>query len=370
MIGWIKRNADPSLAGLLALAVVFAGGCSSLGTELKVDTGAGDAASGSSERVEGPIEFRVGDRPTPVLPEGMTAIVVPVETRQVTPSYYPAPLMPQHEGITAFDLPKPAKPSPTGRGRGMPAVGSSAVLSSASAAATEVYGAETAAITAEEPAPFAPPTTVFDSTTFDDNSSLSGSLFIPPDPHAAAGMTHVVNVVNTTIRYHSKGGATTFHAGLASFFASLGPLTATFDPKVLYDQFEDRFVVVTLEQLDTAFGDLVDASFIFVAVSDDGDPNGTWYFASIPVVITPASCGVPSWADYPGFAVDEEAIYITNNLFGFFSFGAPFCGTRLWIIDKGAVGGFYAGLTASVTPPLDLYAGGGIATTTQPAHVY
>jgi hypothetical protein len=76
------------------------------------------------------------------------------------------------------------------------------------------------------------------------------------------------------------------------------------------------------------------------------------------------------WADYPGFEVDEEAVYITANIFTFVPFGL-FGGTRLWIVDKGAgSGGFYDGGAADASAGLDPYAGGGLATTTMPTQVF
>ncbi len=76
--------------------------------------------------------------------------------------------------------------------------------------------------------------------------------------------------------------------------------------------------------------------------------------------------GNDNWADYPGFEVDEEAVYITANMFPFLS--GTF-GVRLWIIDKGVVGGFYAGSTASwaVYNPIT---GGSFNMTTMPALVF
>ena len=182
----------------------------------------------------------------------------------------------------------------------------------------------------------APPViTSFNSLDFDEVSALTGFLFIPPDAHGAAGTNHVVAVTNVATRFHTKAGAVTFTDDLRDFFSALAPLTDTFDPKVLYDQFADRFLIVTLEQTDVTLGDPADTSRIFVAVSDDGDPNGAWTVTAIDsaLPLSPAS-----WADYPGLAVDEDAVYITANMFGFFSFGAPapFTGVRLWIIDKGA----------------------------------
>ena len=117
----------------------------------------------------------------------------------------------------------------------------------------------------------------FLSTDFDDNGTYnSGYRFIPPDNHAAAGPNHLVNVVNTTISFHQKDGTLDNRYGLESFFSSLSPLTATFDPKVLYDQYEDRWAVITMEKTSGP-----DTSRMFVAVSDDADPNGTWYFLSV-----------------------------------------------------------------------------------------
>jgi autotransporter-associated beta strand protein len=221
-------------------------------------------------------------------------------------------------------------------------------------------------------------TALIEGINFDENSTNTGSLFIPPDPHGTAGRNHVVSVVNTSIEWHTKAGVQQNSVRLGrnsggsivgSFFEPLVPANATFDPKVIYDRFADRFVVVTLERTDdddgSTTGDAADTSRILVAVSDDGDPNGTWFYHAIDAKTLIG--GVDRWADYPGFAVDEEAVYITNNMFGFGSSGT-FGGVRLWIMDKGTAGGFYSGGAAAVTVH-DPYAGGGIATTTQPAYM-
>jgi hypothetical protein len=202
----------------------------------------------------------------------------------------------------------------------------------------------------------------FISTNFVENAIESGFYSIPPDSHAAAGPDHVVNVVNTSITFHQKNGTRDFRDSLADFFTTLTPLTNTFDPKVLYDQYEDRWVVITMERTTSPSN----TSRMFVAVSDDSDPNNDWTISEFSTAIT-ISTTDDHWSDYPGFAVDEEAVYITANLFSFA--GNSFGGTRLWILDKGVSGGFYDGgtLSYSVHNP---YAGGGIATTTQPSHMY
>jgi hypothetical protein len=128
----------------------------------------------------------------------------------------------------------------------------------------------------------------------------------------------VVSIVNTSIEWHTKTGTQQNsqrlgHDGITavgSFFQTLSPITSLFDPKVIYDQYSDRFLVVALESTDTSFGDPSNTSRILLAVSDDSDPNGTWYFHAVNSLINIG--GLDRWADYPGFAVDNQAIYDAN----------------------------------------------------------
>ena len=158
---------------------------------------------------------------------------------------------------------------------------------------------------------------------------------------------------------------------LKDFFASVSPVNFTFDPKVIYDQYSDRFVVVTLEQTDNGSCSIIDTnctSRLLVAVSDDGDPNGAWFQTAIDSEVSIS--GADRWLDYPGLAVDEEAIYVTGNMFQYSSAGGAYGGVRLWILNKGeGSGGLYDGGSA-VYGLYDPYASAGIATTTQPAHVF
>jgi hypothetical protein len=180
-----------------------------------------------------------------------------------------------------------------------------------------------------------------------DDNAFNASAFIlePPDPYGAAGPEHILNVGNVSVQWFTKDGTMQAHTSLKNFFAPLYPVTPLFDPKVVYDQYSERFVVLALEQMSLASGDFADMSRIMLAVSDDSDPNGYWYYhqingqINIPDITTPGAF-IPTWTDYPGLAVDEEAIYVTGNLFDFP--GTISAGNRLWIVDKGqGVGGFY-----------------------------
>jgi hypothetical protein len=223
----------------------------------------------------------------------------------------------------------------------------------------------------------------YKSMQFDDNavenirSTGAGVRFIPPDPIGAAGHSRVVAVVNSMIEARTKSGQLKWREGLRDFFAPLSPPTDVFpfDPKIIYDDHEQRFVVVALEQIvGTASVSPSNVSRILLAVSKSHTPGGPttadWNFMAInakQVIPRPVTL-FDHWADYPGFEVDEEAIYITANMFTFVPFGS-FGGVRLWIVDKGVgAGGFYDGGAGSFTVH-NPYASGGIATTTMPAEI-
>jgi hypothetical protein len=216
----------------------------------------------------------------------------------------------------------------------------------------------------EETSPLPPNT--FEGIDFDENASLTGWYIIPPDPIAAVGHEHVVSVVNSSIEWYSKTGLFRESLNLEyEFFGVLSPQSRPFDPKVIYDQYADRFVVIALEQDDSR--PLI--SRILVAVSDDGNPDGNWYLTAIDSLLRIENRD--TWADYPGLAIDEEAVYITANMFRF-GFLSRFEGSRLWILEKGdGSGGFYDDGNATISlhdPSADAEISQ--AFTLQPAHVF
>src|SRR5690348_12392479 len=176
-----------------------------------------------------------------------------------------------------------------------------------------------------------------EAANFDTNPPLNGNLlFIPPHPSGAVGPNNVVNVVNAAIQFVTKSGTAQNTQSLASFFASQTPANSLFDPKVIYDQYNGRFVVEADEQVDAGATSSSSTSRVLIAVSDDSDPNGTWFETAINTKLTIS--GATRWLDYPGLAIDANAIYLTGNMFGFS--GGSFGGSRLWIISKS---GLYTG---------------------------
>jgi Ca2+-binding RTX toxin-like protein len=254
-------------------------------------------------------------------------------------------------------------------------IGESLPITSPLSASTPVFTSFSAGIT-QFFNPNAPALiTSIEGINFNENGSNTGFFQIPPDPSGAAGLNHVVSVVNSSIEWHTKTGIQQNSQSLRNFFSAAvpgttdDPLTGTFDPKVIYDQYSNRFVVVTLEQQGRDGGinnPSNDRSRIYVAVSDDADPNGTWFGYSINSLVNIG--GTNYWADYPGFAVGQDAVYITNNVFKFDGDGA-FGGSRLWVIPKTP---FYSGGTPNNTiyDPSTLAGLGFQLGTLQPAHTF
>jgi hypothetical protein len=244
---------------------------------------------------------------------------------------------------------------------------------------------------APAPAPGAPAlTATFDAADFDTNDDNTGFLFIPPDPMGVAGPTHLLDVVNVSIETWTKAGVPTAtgpagivgpvaanSVGLDAFLdAVCTPDTLAdefvFDPKALYDQYEDRFVVVALEESEAGSNPSPgNVSHLFVAVSSGSDPTGPWHCQVIDAktLIASGPGTKEAGADFPGLAIDEQAVYVTANLFAF----SPSSGNdnRVWIIAKGTASGLYAGGVSSVASLDASPSGSGLfALTTQPAHVF
>jgi hypothetical protein len=201
---------------------------------------------------------------------------------------------------------------------------------------------------------------------FDDNVAQTGSTWIPADPNGAVGFRRLVGVVNSMLEVRQKDdGTVKFRDGFQNFFSSYPEASEShffFDPKVIYDEREGRFVIVVLQRWYSP-----QLSRIWLAVSKDETPDLVTDWKKFFIDSALSVDGSKAFADFPGLEVDEEAVYITANMFRF-SDGAP-VGVRFWWLSKGVNVGFYAGLpfTAYVANP---FVKEGIAATTVPTQVH
>ena len=130
----------------------------------------------------------------------------------------------------------------------------------------------------------------------------------PPDPEMAVGPNHVMACVNTSFRIWDKNGAVlkTIPAGL--WFATALAGANPFDPQIIYDHHDNRWVMTWDNQEGTTTGE------ILVSVSDDDDPIGTWYNWSLPSHQVGDSV-TNKWSDYPQLGFDDQALYVTGRQF-------------------------------------------------------
>jgi hypothetical protein len=198
-----------------------------------------------------------------------------------------------------------------------------------------------------------------------DNSVETGSTWIPPDPHGAVGASRLVGAVNSMMEVRRKDGTLLFRKGFQSFFSGFSEAlesSSFFDPKVIYDEHEGRFVIVVLQQSDSP---QVSRIWLAVSTGETPDTGSSWNQFYINSIVSIG--GVNAWADYPGLEVDEEAVYITNNMFRFSDRNNV--GVRYWVFSKGKNNGFYAGQAFSLLI-VNPYATQGSAATTMPAQVH
>jgi hypothetical protein len=162
----------------------------------------------------------------------------------------------------------------------------------------------------------------------------------PPDTNGDVGPSYYIQTINTSLGIFDKTTGTLQAAFSFNTFMSQGHFgnvcdTNNFgDPVVLYDTFEDRWVVT-----DFAFvlsgGAVVPPALQCFAVSKSGDPiAGGWNFYSIETV--------GGLGDYPKFGVWPDGLYMSANVFDYAAGGA-FQNPRVFALNKAQM---YAGAPA------------------------
>ena len=157
---------------------------------------------------------------------------------------------------------------------------------------------------------------------------------IPPDTMGAVGATHIVTVTNDRMRILTRDGIELSRLTLTSFWAGVtikGAAISAFDPKVYWDRFNNRFILIS-----SGNGQTVNSGAMF-AVTATNDPTGTWYRWSVAADATSTAAG-GHWIDYPTVGHNKNWIVIDDNVFNFGT-ATPangFWGTQIYVLDKQA----------------------------------
>lgn len=155
----------------------------------------------------------------------------------------------------------------------------------------------------------------------------------PPDNSCAVGPNDVMLAVNTDLAIHDRNGALKVRwANMTPLFRNVLPTGASlFDPKVAYDHYAQRWIVVIAARRQSPAG-----SWIMVGVSQTANPMGSYWVWALDAMVD-GSTPSTNWADYPMLGFDTQAIYISTNQF---LVGGGFQYSKLRILSKAEL---YAG---------------------------
>ncbi len=135
---------------------------------------------------------------------------------------------------------------------------------------------------------------------------FEGNLFggIPNDNDIAISNEGIiVSVSNSDMYVYDESGVVLLDVGLDEFADSLGLLANSYDPKVIYDPTEDKFIMVFLNGNSSTSTDIV------LCFSQTNDPSQGWHVYSLP--------GNPfnnnAWSDFPMIAITEQDFFVTVN---------------------------------------------------------
>jgi hypothetical protein len=145
-----------------------------------------------------------------------------------------------------------------------------------------------------------------------DGPNESNTPYIPPDDVIAAGPQDILVAINSLLAIYDKsgkqlGGFQDFH----TFFSSLGTKGEIFDPRLIYDQTDGRYILSAAQVDTTSFT----AGNVLIAVSQTSDPTGVWYKFAVSFLGRNATNTVNTFPDFPGLGLSNNALYITSNQF-------------------------------------------------------
>ncbi len=127
---------------------------------------------------------------------------------------------------------------------------------------------------------------------------------IPLDNHLAVNReSQIVTVVNTQLLVVGPTGVWQEDYSLDDFWSELGESERYFDPRVIYDPIEDRFIIAMVQESECS------GSNIVFAFSDTNDPTGAWHLYQFDGC--PQDNGI--FADFPMIALSRDELFFTYN---------------------------------------------------------
>jgi len=144
----------------------------------------------------------------------------------------------------------------------------------------------------------------------------------PPDTNGAVSSQFVVSTVNNRITVRDRAGTSLSTTDLDVFWSTLPTTGSSFDTRVRFDPYGQRFIMISA-------GSLTDApnSGLLIAVTKTSDPTGAWY--QFRIKADPQSL---AWLDHPTIGFNKKWVVVSGNMVG--------ADTTVWVFNKAQL---YAG---------------------------
>ncbi len=151
------------------------------------------------------------------------------------------------------------------------------------------------------------------------------SYATPNDDYLAVSASgKIVAVQNNLISVLDENGSVLVRKSLRAFSGE-GTNDRPFDPRVIYDEAADRFILAFLT------GTTFETNKIHLAFSSNSNPVESWFHYSF----AGNAYGDSSWNDFPAMAISDKYLYLTFNTFGNGSVNnSRFKQSVIWRIDK------------------------------------
>src|SRR5687768_2342534 len=137
--------------------------------------------------------------------------------------------------------------------------------------------------------------------SFSGNNQITGT---PLDNHLAVNENEeIVSTINTHMLVTNTVGFWMGSYQLENFFSAVGSNNIFFDPRLIYDPVEDRFIMALIN------GNECDDSQIVLAFSKTNNPRGAWNLYAIDGCLNDDG----TFADYPMLSITDTEFFLTYN---------------------------------------------------------
>lgn len=167
-------------------------------------------------------------------------------------------------------------------------------------------------------------------------SGYSG--WIPPDTMGAVGPNNLMETLNGQVQIMSRTGALLKTVTLLNFWSSVGGLTEVFDPRVIYDPYNDRWISSAGANPQSS------TAAILIGVSQTGDPTGAWNLYKVAADPTAVN-----WGDAPTLGFNANWLVVQANMFTVST--SSFSNSTLFVFNKANLYAAGSGLYTKIQEP-------------------